>query len=122
MKGLSPGAAFVFLMAAPVTSIASMTVIGKALGKRTLFIYLVNIIASTILLGLAVDYLLPESWFADKINHGIICNSNIENISIFKSVCSVTLAALLINAYIQKKKTATRSKCKSCNCSGKIRI
>lgn len=34
MKGLSPGTALVFLIAGPATSIASMLVIGKSLGKN----------------------------------------------------------------------------------------
>ena len=114
MKGLSPGAAFVFLMAGPVTSIASMAVIGKALGKRTLLIYLVNIIAISLLFGLAIDYLLPKSWFADTINHSLICHDSVENISIFKSICSIGLVGLIINAYIQKKTSSPKKK--SCCC------
>ena len=36
MKGLSPGAALVLLMAGPATNIATMAVIGNAMGKRSL--------------------------------------------------------------------------------------
>lgn len=42
-KGITPGAALVLLMAGPATSIASMLVVGKAFGKRTLAAYLVSI-------------------------------------------------------------------------------
>jgi len=101
MKGLSPGAAFVFLMAAPVTSIASMTVIGKSLGKRTLMIYLSNIVLSALVCGVVIDYLLPVEWF----NLGnILCDQIcIESISRFKSICSIALIGLVANAIIQKK-------------------
>ena len=36
LKGLSPGAAIVFLMAGPATNAATMTVIGNVFGRRTL--------------------------------------------------------------------------------------
>ena len=38
LKGLSPGAALVLLMAGPAVNFASMLVVGKVLGKKTLFI------------------------------------------------------------------------------------
>ena len=101
MKGLSPGAAFVFIMAAPVTSIASMTVIGKSLGKRTLMIYLSNIVLSALVCGVVIDYLLPVEWFhLGNILCDQIC---IESISRFKSICSIALIGLIANAVIQKK-------------------
>jgi uncharacterized membrane protein YraQ (UPF0718 family) len=104
MKGLSFGSAFVFLMAGPVTSIASMTVIGKTLGKRTLLIYLSNIVLSAILFGLAIDYLLPDLWFNMGIlSHNLHCENGIEGFSVFKSICSVALIGLLVNAYFPKK-------------------
>jgi uncharacterized membrane protein YraQ (UPF0718 family) len=111
MKGLSCGAAFVFLMAAPVTSIASMTVIGKSLGKRTLLIYIGNIVVSALLIGLTIDYLLPASWFSvGIINQHLHCESGIENISLIKSICSITLIGLLVNANIQKLSASRRER------------
>ena len=63
IKGLSPGAAIVFLMAGPATNAATLTVIGKVLGRRTLFTYLASIILGSILFGLFVDFFLPKEWF-----------------------------------------------------------
>lgn len=63
MKGLSPGALLVFLMAGPATNAATMAVIGNNLGKKTLFIYLAALIAGAILFGLLIDYFLPGAWF-----------------------------------------------------------
>jgi len=40
LKGLSPGAALVFLLAGPATNAASFTVVAKLLGKRSAFITL----------------------------------------------------------------------------------
>jgi len=118
MKGLSPGAAFVFLMAGPVTSIASITVIGKTLGKSALFIYLGNIIFSALLFGMAIDYLMPASWFDMGImSHNLHCESGVKGFSLFKSICSIALFGLIVNAYIQKKISA--SKKTTCNCGNK---
>ena len=116
MKGLSPGAALVFLIAAPVTSIATMTVIGKAMGKRILIIYIANIVINALLFGMVVDYLIPQSWLDISIlSHNMLCASNIENISLFKSLCSIALIGLIINAYVQKYFVSKKKK-ESCCC------
>ena len=67
MKGLSPGAALVFLMAGPATNIATITVLRSVFGTKTLLSYLFTIIAGAILSGLFVDNFLPREWFP-KIN------------------------------------------------------
>ncbi len=69
MKGLSPGAALVFLMAGPATNIATITVIGKTLGKRTLIAYLASIIGGALFFGYLTDLLLPSSYFLSIMSH-----------------------------------------------------
>ena len=63
LKGLSPGAALVLLMAGPATNMAAILVINKVLKRKTLCIYLLSIIAGAMLFGLGIDYLLPTEWF-----------------------------------------------------------
>lgn len=63
MKGFSPGAALVFLMAGPATNIATMSVIGNAMGKKTLLVYMITIVAGALLSGMLVDGLFPAEWF-----------------------------------------------------------
>ena len=63
-KGLTPGAALVLLMAGPAVNSASMLVIGKVFGRRTLTLYVTAIVIGAMLFGLAIDYLLPQQWFA----------------------------------------------------------
>lgn len=77
LKGLSPGAILVFLMAGPATNAATMTVIGKNLGKKTLIIYLSSLIIGALGFGLIIDTFLPASWFnistiLEGHNHEII--------------------------------------------------
>jgi hypothetical protein len=55
LKGVSPGAALVFLLAGPATNIASLTVLIGVLGKRATAIYLASIAIMAVLAGLAVD-------------------------------------------------------------------
>jgi hypothetical protein len=59
LKGISPGAALVFLLAGPATNVASLTVLTGLLGKRAAFIYLGAIAVFGILFGLLVDSLYP---------------------------------------------------------------
>lgn len=55
LKGVSPGAALVFLLAGPATNMASITVLLGTMGKRATVIYLAAIAVCSVLLGLAVD-------------------------------------------------------------------
>jgi uncharacterized membrane protein YraQ (UPF0718 family) len=57
LKGISPGAALVFLLAGPATNVASLTVLARVLGKRGVAIYLGSIAVFAVLLGLATDWL-----------------------------------------------------------------
>ena len=55
LKGVSPGAALVFLLVGPATNVASLTVITGILGKRATAIYLGTIAVSAVCFGLVVD-------------------------------------------------------------------
>ncbi|MFH1135454.1 MAG: SO_0444 family Cu/Zn efflux transporter [Pseudomonadota bacterium] len=55
LKGVSPGAALVFLLAGPATNITSLTVLFGSLGRRAAVIYLASIGVCSVLFGLAVD-------------------------------------------------------------------
>lgn len=54
-KGLSPGAVLVFLMAAPATNLATIFLVGKIMGVRTLIYYLVAVCATALGAGIVVD-------------------------------------------------------------------
>jgi hypothetical protein len=55
LKGVSPGAALVFLLVGPATNVASLTVVTGILGKRATAIYLTTIAVSAVFFGLVVD-------------------------------------------------------------------
>lgn len=56
-KGISPGAAIIFLIAGPATNAATVTVISNMLGRKTLFIYVAVLLIGTLGAGVATDVL-----------------------------------------------------------------
>ena len=101
MKGLSPGAALVFLMAGPATNMATMTVIGNSLGKKTLITYLASIIGGAVFFGLIIDYLFPPEFFTSFLITGDHTGSHILP-HWYMISSSIILGLLIINGYIQK--------------------
>ncbi|MEW6670880.1 MAG: SO_0444 family Cu/Zn efflux transporter [Thermodesulfobacteriota bacterium] len=55
LKGLSPGAALVFLLAGPATNMASLSMVSRLMGKRSLAIYLGAISSCALVLGFLTD-------------------------------------------------------------------
>ena len=110
LKGLTPGAALVLLMAGPASNAASIVVIRKELGWRTLLVYLGSIVLGAVVFGLAIDLLLPEAWFTQALHltdHG--CE---EGPGLFSIVSTLVLALLLLNAFSPVKVW----KGKGCSC------
>ena len=72
IKGMSPGAALLFLMAGPATNVATITVIGKALGQKTLWAYLASIIGGALVFSVAVNLFVPREWIMQSVGglHG----------------------------------------------------
>lgn len=106
LKGLSPGAAFVLLMAGPAANFASIIIVSKSLGKKSAAIYLGTIVIGAIVIGLCIDYLMPREWFTMPLVSG---EGNCHlHVGLFPSICSVLLIILLINALI-KRYTSNKS-------------
>ena len=69
LKGVSPGAALVFLVTGPATNAATVTTISRLLGKRAVVIYLVSICGVALAGGLLLDHLAPPAHHA-AMKHG----------------------------------------------------
>lgn len=114
LKGLSPGAALVLLMAGPAVNMASILVIHKVMGWRTLAVYLFSIVLGSTLFALGIDYLFPRSLFIDPL----IANSEIchTGVPYFRWACTVLLFVLLFNALVKRFfiKKVTVCDCQSC--------
>ena len=99
MKGLSPGAALVMLMAGPAVNLASILVIHKTLGRRFTSIYLMTIVGFAVLFGVLLN--------ATGIDFNVAtqeacCMSTSALPNPFKIVCATVLTLLIIFALIMK--------------------
>ncbi|OHB67275.1 MAG: hypothetical protein A2Y77_07615 [Planctomycetes bacterium RBG_13_62_9] len=89
LKGLSPGAAFVFLMTGPATNAAGLATIWNTLGRRTAILYLVTVAVCALAGGLLLDAIIPHMELAAATHlHDM-------GPSLFQHLCAVTLLALL---------------------------
>lgn len=57
LKGVSPGAALVFLLVGPATNVTSLSVLLGILGKKSSLLYLASLSFCAVLFGLGVDWL-----------------------------------------------------------------
>lgn len=100
-KGLTPGAALVLLMAGPAVNSASILVIGKVFGRRTLWLYILSIVIGAIVFGLGIDYLLPGEWFTVTSMSGAH-NACAHCIGPWEWVFIAVFLLLLVNAFARQ--------------------
>ena len=78
--GISPGAAFAFLVSGPATNAASIAAVWKVLGRRTVLIYLLTVALGAMGGGLLLDWLftrLPDVAAVPEHHGGIGIGSQI---------------------------------------------
>ena len=67
-KGVSPGAALIFLMTGPATNTGTIAIIVSQFGSRFASIYVAAVIAVTVVLCIAIDALLLAAGLAISVN------------------------------------------------------
>jgi hypothetical protein len=102
MKGLSPGAALVLLMAGPATNVATMAVIGNALGRKTLWVYLASIVGGALFFGILINELIPREWIIGAIPSGVHGAGHVHGTGWFKWAMSALLLLVIVNGYLQR--------------------
>lgn len=100
MKGLSPGAALVMLMAGPAVNLASILVVHKAMGRRFTSIYLLTIVGFAVFFGLLLNASGVELY--SITGHEACCAMASAWPSPFKIVCATLLTLLIIFALMMK--------------------
>jgi len=100
MKGLSPGAALVFLMTGPATNAASFITIWKILGSRTAIIYLISVAGCALAAGLLLDYIGAD------IAAGAVSHVHRMLPAAVNQVCALVLLGVLAFAILKNKKSA----------------
>lgn len=107
LKGLSPGAALVFLLAGPVTNAATITVLAKLLGRRVTAVYVVVIAVVSLLLGIAVNGLYTglgldtAHWISDAAH---------EASNPFSVAASVVLVGMIVWHFARQKLAERRQR------------
>ncbi len=104
MKGLSPGAALVMLMAGPAVNLASILVVQKSMGRRFTSLYLTTIVGFSLLFGLLLNALEPYfGVFAiPAASHDACCMATDALPSPFKLVCATLLTLFISYALMMK--------------------
>ncbi len=120
LKGVSPGAAFVLLMAGPATNVASLIILKREIGTRKTLIYLASIIIGAIACAVVIDFILPQEWFSSLMplsdcghieghehNHELCSHGPIW----WQTTTSVIFIALFVNSIVRRYIKGKKSCC-----------
>jgi len=98
LKGVSPGAALVFLMTGPATNAATIATIWRTMGTRTAVIYLLTVAVTAVLAGLGLDLIVEAaSVTVHPPGHDMLPEWA-------KIVCTALLLAVLAHAMVRRRK------------------
>lgn len=97
-KGISPGAAMVFLITGPATNAAAFTTIWKVLGRRAATAYIITVVICALGFGLLLDTLFPE------LGKGVQAHMGHTHQSVVAYMSAVILLAVLSFAILRPKK------------------
>jgi uncharacterized membrane protein YraQ (UPF0718 family) len=100
LKGLTPGAALVFLMTGPATNAASFITIWKTLGRATAIIYLATVGGCALLGGILLDFLVA------RVDINIAAHSHWMLPDFVKYASAIALLVILGYALLSKRKTS----------------
>ncbi len=106
IKGVSPGAALVFLLAGPATNMAALAVVLRTLGRRTTAIYLVSIAGCALLFGMLVDAL----YAASNLSAQAVAGEAAEAVPPWLALaCAIVLVALTLFSLWRKRVVGMRA-------------
>jgi uncharacterized membrane protein YraQ (UPF0718 family) len=103
LKGLTPGAALVFLMTGPATNAASLAIIWKLLGRTTAIVYLVTVAGCALLSGILLDFIASSFDYEVATRPGWMLPNVLKNIS------AIILLGILGFSAFRRKKPAPNS-------------
>jgi uncharacterized membrane protein YraQ (UPF0718 family) len=98
LKGLSPGAALVFLITGPATNAAGLATIWKTLGRRTAILYLLTVAGCALAGGILLDSLIHS------IDIGVASHVHNMGPSVVQHVSAVVLLVVLGYAFLAAKR------------------
>ena len=98
MKGISPGAAFVFLVVGPATNAASLTVIASSLGKKVTAVYVCILTLGALVFGLLLNFFVVEFGILIEVKH----HSNLMERTIILDIITVIFSIILLLSFWRK--------------------
>ncbi len=103
-KGLSPGAAMVFLISGPATNAVTLVTLWRIMGRKAAIVYLVTMIISALVAGIMVDLTLPA------IGVDIQPHIHPESATLLNNIAALVLLVVLIWPLLPiRKKTGDKS-------------
>ncbi|MGI6701828.1 MAG: permease [Christensenellales bacterium] len=117
MKGLSPGAAFVFLFAGPIMNIASIMLMTKFFGRKATAVLISSAIVCALISGAALDFIV------NRFNVSILLNAGVERseLPVYMLIVAGIFSVLLLISLIRKFKArillGKSHKCHSDDCN-----
>jgi hypothetical protein len=96
LKGLSPGAALVFLLAGPATNAATLTLVARFWGRRATMSYLGAISACSLLLGWLVNKFY--AWAGLDIRR-VVLQAQSHDVSQWSTLTAVLLLLLIARSF-----------------------
>jgi len=98
LKGLTPGAAIVFLMTGPATNAAAFVTLWKTLGSRTAITYMLTVVVCSLASGIVLDYVLSG------VSFEVVGGSVWMLPGFIKDICAVVLLFVLVLGVFREKK------------------
>lgn len=115
LKGVSPGAALVFLLVGPATNIMSLSVLVSLLGKRATGVYLISIAIVSVMFGLALDAIYAVAGMSAVATIGTAT----EIVPVWlKNSSAMALILMSVPLSIQAIRKKFNRQKGSCGCSG----
>jgi len=108
LKGLSPGAALVFLLAGPATNAATITVVSRYWGRRATLAYLAAIAGCSLSLGWLLNGFY--AWAGLDITRWVHV-SNQDETGWLATACAVVLLGLILRGHLRSYRAGKREDC-----------
>lgn len=98
IKGLMPGAALAFLIAGPATNTVTLSFVGKKLGKKVLFLYLISIVSIAVIFGVLLDMIIHAAAIEQTLTPGERLPYQVQLVS------SILILGIIFLSSIKRKK------------------
>lgn len=102
LKGISPGAALVFLLAGPATNVATITVVARVIGKKATLLYVGSILICSLAMGVLVNTIY-RALGIDIVEW--TTRSEAESFGVVAYLSTFILLALIVRGGLRRVKT-----------------